>query len=870
MRRVIVIAAAIVGAVVIFAGAIFFYAATNLNSIISERRQAILDKVSIALGRQVHADDIKVTLGWGILADVTGVQVADDPDISKKPFIEASNVYTRLQLIPLLARRIEVTEVVLDKPVIRIVQTRDGTFNVSTLGRKKVHTEEESQQGEGEGGGGANEESPMAEAGKAPSVLGSLLVQNFTINDGTLTFETEGAPESATINVINLKLRDFVFNAPFTVAVTFAALSDQQNFDLSATIGPLVSNGVLDIDAIPLTGNAKVGPILLTQLKTIPMVAKAIPPKLSVSGPVSFDAVAEGTVQSIKFNLSSDMSANAIAFGDAFNKPADVPLKISADGTKGERAQGAAILESGIGDLVPVLTGWSLVAVNLANVTLGDLEAKATNIRVGGGTNAAHIDTNNFDIASLAKMIPALGKYNPTGKTEIHTGATLAHEKASADGTVALTGVGLSLPDQKAPPLSNISGNIKLAGTSADIGPLTFNLGAQQATLKSHIDQFQPLVMSYELNAASVRLADLAPSRPPDEVINQLFAKGAVSIGSMTGPTVDSDITSPSGNLAKVPYQNLKVSLSLSGKFARVTTLRLKAFSGDIVATGDTRLEASAPMEASISFTNLDIQQALDSQKSKAAGTVRGTLGGRIKVSAKTGTFDEMKPTLRGNGNLTITNGKLVGINVGGQALKKVQNLPAIGNLVPDAVVKNHPELFANPDTDIQLASLTFVLADQRITSHDIKAQTVDYNLLGDGWFDMDKNIDLAARIVLSAPFSKELIEQKQEVAFIANKDGQIDIPLQVVGQLPKPQVLPNVTELAQTAANNAAKSQGQKYLGKIFGKKGLPGGLSKFLGGGSGGNDGSGNGGGSGGSNGGGGNTNPPSNPLDQLKKLF
>src|ERR1700691_473837 len=255
MRRVIVVAAAIVGAVVIFAGAILFYAATNLNSIIAERRQTVLDKVSRALGRQVHADDIKVSLGWGILADVTGVQVADDPDISNKPFIEASNVYTRLELIPLLARRIEVTEVVLDKPVIRIVQTRDGTFNVSTLGRKNVHTEEESQQGEGEGGGGggATEESPMAEAGKAPSVLGSLFVQNFTINDGTLTFETEGAPESATVNAINLKLRDFVFNAPFTVAVTFAALSDQQNFDLSATIGPLVSNGVLDVDAIPLT-----------------------------------------------------------------------------------------------------------------------------------------------------------------------------------------------------------------------------------------------------------------------------------------------------------------------------------------------------------------------------------------------------------------------------------------------------------------------------------------------------------------------------------------------------------------------------------------------------------------------------------------
>src|ERR1700735_1623586 len=80
MRRVIVMAAEIVGAVVIFVGAIFFYAATNLNSIIAERRQAILDKVSIALGRQVHADDIKVTLGWGILADVTGGRVSGDRD----------------------------------------------------------------------------------------------------------------------------------------------------------------------------------------------------------------------------------------------------------------------------------------------------------------------------------------------------------------------------------------------------------------------------------------------------------------------------------------------------------------------------------------------------------------------------------------------------------------------------------------------------------------------------------------------------------------------------------------------------------------------------------------------------------------------
>ena len=170
--------------------------------------------------------------------------------------------------------------------------------------------------------------------------------------------------------------------------------------------------------------------------------------------------------------------------------------------------------------------------------------------------------------------------------------------------------------------------------------------------------------MSYELTAASMRLADLVPSRPPDEVINQLFAKGTVSHYAGSDFNVDTELTSPSGNLANVPYQNLNLQTSVAGKIARVTLLRVKAFSGAIVATGNTRLEPAAPMEASISFTNIDVHQALDSQKSKAAGTVRGALGGNIAVSGKIGKFDEMKPTLKGSGQLTLVNGKLVGVNV--------------------------------------------------------------------------------------------------------------------------------------------------------------------------------------------------------------
>lgn len=235
------------------------------------------------------------------------------------------------------------------------------------------------------------------------------------------------------------------------------------------------------------------------------------------------------------------------------------------------------------------------------------------------------------------------------------------------------------------------------------------------------------------------------------------------------------------------------------------------------------------------------------SQNSKAAQKVRGLLTGNLQISGTSGKFDQIKPTLAGNGKILLLQGKLVGINVASTALKKVNKLPGIGKLVPDSVVNNHPELFKNPDTDIQSASLTFLLKGPRVTSHDIMIKNVDYSLAGDGWIDMDRNIDMAARILLTKELTKEIVAQKPAVVYISNKNNQIDFPMQITGQLPKPIVVPDIEELAQRAGQRALSEQGQKALGKYLGNKGL----GKFLGGGN-------SGGGS------------DSNPLNNLKKLF
>jgi hypothetical protein len=239
-----------------------------------------------------------------------------------------------------------------------------------------------------------------------------------------------------------------------------------------------------------------------------------------------------------------------------------------------------------------------------------------------------------------------------------------------------------------------------------------------------------------------------------------------------------------------------------------------------------------------LSANRIDLEKALEAQKAKAARTIRGSLTGNLQVSGAGAKFDAIRPTLRGGGAASLENGKLVGVNVVAQALKKIDNLPQIGALVPANVIANHPDLFQSPDTAIDQASLTFTLLGPRITSHDLVARAADYSIFGDGWFDMDKNVNLAARILLSKAFSGELVAARRNVSYLENPDRQVEIPLLITGQLPKPAILPDVTVLAQRAAGNAVMNKLGNLLGGKKSNGGKPSGKS--------------------------------SNPLEQLKGLF
>jgi uncharacterized protein involved in outer membrane biogenesis len=801
IRTAIIVFSVIVAVV----AAVVIYAVLNLNGIIQKQRGLILTKASDAVGRKVDVQDIHASLGWGVIADLRGVTIADDPGFSQTPFVQAADVYARVALMPLLSHRVEVEQVSLKQPVVHIIRNQRGQLNVSSIGKSKSATGESvapAPAAPPPAAGTPLKGAPLTQAGPQgqPSAglgaLGEISVSSLTVEDATIVYQDAGAAP-VTVSAVNLEVENLGVSTAIDIKLSLAALGTAKNLSLTGKVGPLITNGVIDMVALPLAFSFDVGPVTMAQLKAVPQIAKALPPQLQLTNPVTASIKVDGNPQTVAFNLATDLTGNQVVYTGVLDKATGVPLKLTAAGTRKDSVAGPQ------------------VEIQSATLVLGDLNLKGGQIQLGQNPSA-RVDSNRFDLAAMGKMLVALSKYNASGNAEIHALVKMVQKQPQVDGVVTLASVTVTPPGKRSI-VGGLSGDIKMAGKSAVAGPLAFNLGSGHAKLTINAQSIQPISANYDFSADVVKPAELTANPKPEAAadhLDQLAVKGTVQ-GTTSAPTVTAMVTSPSGVAQNIGYRNLAVDATYGGQAVTIGSLKVAAFSGTLDGNARATLRAAPAFNVGLNLHGIDLQQALVSQKSKAADTVRGQLTGQVRVAGRGDTFDKIKPTLSGNGQMAVANAKLIGVNIGAQAMRKVQGVPGIDTLVTPSIVARHPGLFNSPDTNLTELGLTFVIQGPKITSHDIKAVTPDYSALADGWFDLDKNIDMKAHLLLSQGLSRELMSEKKNVVYLANEQKQVDIPVQISGQLPKPSVQPDIQFLAQRAAGHLV----QKQAGKLFDK---------------------------------------------------
>lgn len=350
-------------------------------------RPSIENELSSSLGRKVTLGHLSFSLITGSLV-AEDISIADDPAMSKTPFLEAKRLHIGVKLGQFLFHHlVQITQIVIDSPSIHLIHTENGTWNFSNIGSSSAAS--------------ASRAKP---ASQQDSIIPVLTIGEIRIKDGSASLSSvpaNGQPFVCT--GINLAITDFSFNKSFP-------------FQLSAK---LPGDG-----AFQLSGNA--GPVSQKDAADTPFQAK-----LQLS---HFDPVASGVV----------------APGDGISTVANLNAQIASDGTNltsTGKIEASKLQLSRTGSPAPQPVNVDYSIIDHLDARTGQI----SDISVHSGSAAAHVNGSyrltgqavvldlhlsapNLSIDQLEELLPAVGVTLPSGSS-LHGGTLTANLAISGPAT---------------------------------------------------------------------------------------------------------------------------------------------------------------------------------------------------------------------------------------------------------------------------------------------------------------------------------------------------------------------------------------------------------------------------------------------------
>jgi uncharacterized protein involved in outer membrane biogenesis len=744
----------------------------NINSLIERNKGYLLAQAEQTLGRKISVGEVEATLFTGFGLRLKNFAMTDDPAYSAEEFVRAKDLQVNVKFWPLLRREVQVKRVILHAPEIRIVRNSVGKFNFSTIGKKEKEKKPAVEKEKIERA--PKEAKPEAEPG--------FLVSLVDISDGDIRYVDQKEGADLQLRQIDLKVEDLDLNQPFSVKLAAAIYDDKQNLRLTSKIGPLRADG--EFNQAPLDGEIDIDPLDMTRVNAaLPNLKNHLSKDLDLSGVFRIKNLKfKGTLKDLAVNGEVEGTNGALRHGKTFHKATGIPLTLKAETRY-------------TGDKLTIQSG-RLKLHTLELATAGD-------IQLGDGTvlnlsiNSAPASLDGWD-----KIVPAIANYQLKGTMEVQANV---RGKVGKGAMPQIQGV-LSLkkasakPPEFPKPIENLDTKISFTGQRANISDMSLNLGKSRIRLAATIEKFSPLTLSYKMSTPQIFPADNRALLPEDrkaDVIRNLQSEGQLSMagGNMV---YQGKLSSADGTLYNVAYKGLDATLSLSNKVANIRNLRVNAMSGTVQVEGEYSFKEAVPRFSLASkMQSVDVKELYTALDVKAERDIRGRMNADMKLAGSGKSWEEIKPTLRGQGEAEVVQGAVLNFNIAESALGGV---PGLGNMINPNLRKKYPETFTAKDTEFKEMKATFDMADGRINVKNLRMAAAEFTSQGQGWADFNRRVDFRSTVDFSQRLSADLAQSTREVKYFLNNQGQLEMPIIVKGRLPNVKPKPDGNYLAQMA----------------------------------------------------------------------
>jgi uncharacterized protein involved in outer membrane biogenesis len=782
----------IIGAVLFCLCLVVVLALLNLNSLINRNKDYFLAQAERALGRKVSVGDVGLTLWGGVGLRLSNFTMSDDPSFSSSHFVRAEDLQINVKLLPLLRKDFQVKRLILHRPLIEIIRNREGKYNFSTIGKDKNPKEPAKV-----------EKEPLEKDPKSPAML---LIAVVDISGGEVRYLDQKAGTDFRANQIDLKVRDFDLNRAFSAELAAALFSEKQNLRVQAQIGPIGSR--TDISDIPVDGKADINSLDFGKLKAaLPAVKAALPKEADISGIVTVkDLRLKGTLKKLTLKGALDGTGATVNFGNTLRKAAGIPLTVATDAQIGDSS-------FRLGQTKMKLH--TMEISGKGDIGLGD--AAMLNLSLA---------SNRFSLDGWEKIVPLLQDYQLSGNVELQAttvqGRVGKGEAPKIQGTLALSGVSAK-PPQFPKPIKDLDTRVDFTGQRAMLKDTTLSLGNSRIRLAAEIERFSPLTLTYKLSTPEIWPADFQAALPEErkaDVIRNLSSEGMV--GAKDGALAyRGKLASTQGTLYKINYKDLGTNLVVENKIASIRGLRVTALSGSLQAEGEYAFNNPTPRFSLVSKAQgLDLRELYRSFDPKSSRDIQGRLNADIKVFGSGKEWNEIKPSLRGQGQAEVLQGALLDFNIADNVLSSITGIPGLTSFINPQIRKKYPETFESKDTEFKELKGLFDLADARMNVKDLRIVAADYTVQGNGWVDFDKRADFQAVLLLSQRLSADLGRSAREVTYMFNNQNQVEVPFALSGTLPKLRARPDAGHIGKMVQRGFLRRGTEELERRFFGKE--------------------------------------------------
>ncbi len=630
--------------------------------------------------------------------------------------------------------------------------------------------------------------------------------------------------------------------------------------DLTTAAGTMSAAGSLKLEnavvhgvkvGYPITAEFDVSDNLTTdiiQIRKCNLKLGSTP--LSVNGTVN----THPATSIVDVNLSTsnasiqDAARLAAAFGVAFSTDANIAGQITANvhaqGPTSQMAFNGNVSASNL-----EMTGKQIpqpVKVPEISLTLTPQQIQSNNFTATSGSTSLGVQMTLTQYASVSPNVDASlktinGKVNEllniaqaygvtavegmsgTGNITLDVHATGPVKNTDAmkfSGSGALQNASLRMPSLTQP-LNVRNANLQFTQNSMNITNLAASLGSTNAGGNLSVANFQAPHLTFALTADKLNVTELeqitSGSTPQKAPAQKKRADASWSLvpaadAAPAKPAEPGLLQTATGNgtiaVGTILYEqtvltNVHSNVALNHGVIQLNPLTSQVFGGQETGsvTVDTRPN---PMTYAVNakLTGVDANKMLSSVSS-VKDTLYGTLGATTNVTFSTPASGDVAQTLNGTLNMTLANGKIMKLDLPGELSK----IGKFGGVTPKGY------------TAISQMSGSYNIHDGVAQTNDTKAALDIGTMAAEGTINLvSQALNMHVTAVLNKGFSQSVggtgVGGYLNTA-LANKNGELVLPVLITGNMNHPMVAPDVQQIAKMKLNNLLPTAGGLMNGK-------------------------------------------------------